>query len=140
MLDKNPTFVRNDSSEVELLSVPDNKQNAVKYALKLIDILFTDKQDFQNIDVKTADEEPRIKSICAAVKRKFNYSPDEMSFVWPPIHDSILSKRRNQQTQILPIKPCQLRRYQKKPELIKCVRRQEKYSHVKNLAPVDYNI
>ncbi|CAF2380045.1 unnamed protein product [Rotaria sp. Silwood2] len=88
------TFVRNDGSVIELLSVPGNKQNTIKYALKLIDILFTDKQDFQNINVKKADEDP------PAVKRKFNYSADEMSFVWPPIHDSILSKRRNQQKRL----------------------------------------
>ncbi|CAF1556942.1 unnamed protein product, partial [Rotaria sp. Silwood1] len=94
------TFVRSDGSVVELLSVPGNKQNTTKYALKLIDILFTDKQDFQNINVKKADEDPRIKSIYTAVKRKFNYSTDEMSFVWPPIHDSILSKRRNQQKRL----------------------------------------
>ncbi|CAF1524748.1 unnamed protein product, partial [Rotaria sordida] len=127
------TFVRGDGSVVELLSVPGNKQNTIKYALKLIDVLFTDIQDFQNINVKKADEDPRIKSIYTAVKRKFDYSADEMSCVWPPIHDSILSKRRNEQKklkistdtsnvssfliytlpllsflQISPIKPCQL--------------------------------
>ncbi|CAF1259558.1 unnamed protein product [Rotaria sordida] len=94
------TFVRDDGSVVELLSVPGNRQNSIKYALKLIDVLFTDIQDFQNINVKKADEDPRIKSIYTAVKRKFDYSADEMSFVWPPIHDSILSKRRNQQKKL----------------------------------------
>ncbi|CAF1395132.1 unnamed protein product, partial [Rotaria sordida] len=57
------TFVRDDGSVVELLSVPGNRQNSIKYALKLIDVLFTDIQDFQNINVKKADEDPRIKSI-----------------------------------------------------------------------------
>ncbi|CAM4850624.1 unnamed protein product, partial [Rotaria magnacalcarata] len=43
------------------------------------------------------DEDPRIKKIYDAVAHKFGYSPDDMSIIWPPIHDSILSKRRNQQ-------------------------------------------
>lgn len=48
---------------IELLSVQGYKQQPVKYALKLIDMLFIDKQDFQNIDVKKADDDPRIKCI-----------------------------------------------------------------------------
>ncbi|CAF5192080.1 unnamed protein product, partial [Rotaria magnacalcarata] len=89
-------YVKSDGSVIDLLSVHGNKQKTIKYALKLIDILFTEKLEFQNINVKNADEEPRIKCIYAAVKQKFNHSTDEMSFVWPPINDSILSKRRNQ--------------------------------------------
>jgi hypothetical protein len=99
---------------IELLKVHGTKQHSIKYALKLIDAIFIDKQDLQNIDVKKADEDPRIKAIQStthpylslrypllivldAVKYKFNFSNDEMTIIWPPIHDSILSKRRNQQ-------------------------------------------
>lgn len=103
---------------VELLKVFGTKQNTVKYALKLVDLLFVDKHEFQNIDVKKADEDPRIKaifskknillenfnyvsnSIAGAIKVKFNYSKDEMSIVWPQVHDCILSKRRNQQQRL----------------------------------------
>ena len=35
-----------------------------------------------------------------AVMKKFNYTAADISFVWPPIHDSILSKRRNQQKKL----------------------------------------
>ncbi|CAF1669065.1 unnamed protein product [Rotaria magnacalcarata] len=89
-------YIRSDGTAVEPLSIPGDKQNTIKYALKLIDILFVNKEEFQNIDVKKADEDPRIKHIYKAVKKKFHYLDDEMSFIWPQIHDSILSKRRNQ--------------------------------------------
>ena len=48
---------------VELLNIPGTRESTTKYALKLIDELFIDKQDFQNINVKKADEDPRIKAI-----------------------------------------------------------------------------
>ncbi len=103
---------------VELLKVYGTKENTVKYALKLIDALFIDKQDLQNADSKKIDEDPRVKAIygmqlikilkayfirfhiilfvVGAIKQKFNFSMEEMSIIWPPVHDSILSKRRNQ--------------------------------------------
>ncbi len=48
---------------VELLKVYGTKENTVKYALKLIDALFIDKQDLQNADSKKIDEDPRVKAI-----------------------------------------------------------------------------
>jgi hypothetical protein len=45
------------------LKVYGAKENTVKYALKLIDALFIDKQDLQNADSKKIDEDPRIKAI-----------------------------------------------------------------------------
>ncbi len=37
-----------------------------------------------------------ILFVVGAIKQKFNFSMEEMSIIWPPVHDSILSKRRNQ--------------------------------------------
>ena len=45
------------------MSVTGDKQKTIKYALKLIDALFVDKQAFQNINVKNADDDPHIKCI-----------------------------------------------------------------------------
>ncbi|CAF1259862.1 unnamed protein product [Didymodactylos carnosus] len=85
-----------DGVVVQLLKTYGTKENTVKYALKLMDSLFIDKQDLQNVDVKKIDEDPRIKAIYDAIRQKFNYSVMEMAMIWPPVHDSILSKRRNQ--------------------------------------------
>ncbi|CAM4890007.1 unnamed protein product [Rotaria socialis] len=71
---------------VSLVKIQGTKENTVKYALKSINALFLDKQDLQNVDVKKIDEDARIKAIYEV----------EMSIIWPPVHDSILSKRRNQ--------------------------------------------
>ncbi|CAF1104250.1 unnamed protein product [Didymodactylos carnosus] len=90
------TYTRSDGLVVELLKVYGTKENTVKYALKLIDALFIDKQDLQNADSKKIDEDPRVKAIYGPIKQKFNFSVEEMSIIWPPVHDSILSKRRNQ--------------------------------------------
>ncbi|CAM4879652.1 unnamed protein product [Rotaria socialis] len=94
------TYTRSDGTVIELLSVHGTKQNTIKFALNLIDLVFVDKQDFQNINVKQADNDLRIKAIYNAVKQKFGYSSEEMSIVWPPMHESILSKRRNQQKKL----------------------------------------
>lgn len=113
-------YTRSDGSIVDLTMVFGTRQNTVKYALKLIDIIFLNKGELQDIDVRRVDEDPRIKAIysivplytcttkfvvilfCTGVVRnKFNFSIDEMSVIWPPIHDSILSKRRNQRKQLL---------------------------------------
>lgn len=48
---------------IELLSVREDTQNRVKYALRSADIYFIDKQAFQNINVKNVDDFPRIKCI-----------------------------------------------------------------------------
>ncbi|CAF1465797.1 unnamed protein product [Didymodactylos carnosus] len=93
---KSKTYTRSDGLVVELLKVYGIKENTVKYALKLIDALFIDKQDLQNADSKKIDEDPRVKAIYGPIKQKFNFSVEEMSIIWPPVHDSILSKRRNQ--------------------------------------------
>lgn len=94
--DPEPIFTRCDGAVINLLRVHGTKENTVKYALKLIDLLFINKQDFQNVNVKKIDEDERIKAIYNAIQQKFNFSIKEMSVVWPPVHDSILSKRRNQ--------------------------------------------
>ena len=56
-------YERSDGSVMKLLKVYDAKQNTVKYIMKLIDLLFIDKQEFQDIHVKEVDEDPRIKAI-----------------------------------------------------------------------------
>ena len=99
------------------MQIPSTNLSTIKYALKLIDSLFIDKRDFQNISVKHVDKDPRIKAIYGrrrrfarehvhrhdvalfladVIQHRFGYSYNDMLFVWPPIHDSILSKRRNQ--------------------------------------------
>lgn len=57
------TYTRSDGVVIEFLSVYDTRQNTAKYALKLVDSFFIDKKEFQNIDVKKADEDLRIKAI-----------------------------------------------------------------------------
>ncbi|CAF1596689.1 unnamed protein product, partial [Didymodactylos carnosus] len=57
------TYTRSDGVVVQLLKTYGTKENTVKYALKLMDSLFVDKQDLQNVDVKKIDEDPRIKAI-----------------------------------------------------------------------------
>ncbi|CAM4851109.1 unnamed protein product, partial [Rotaria magnacalcarata] len=99
---KIPICLEDDDKEIQIDDEQRNNStvvlsNTLKYALKLIDELFIDKYEFQSINVKKVDEDPRIKKIYDAVAHKFGYSPDDMSIIWPPIHDSILSKRRNQQ-------------------------------------------
>ncbi|CAM4921243.1 unnamed protein product [Rotaria socialis] len=49
--------------------------NVILYFLSVFgkDILFVSKEEFQNIDVQKADEDPRIKHIYKAVKKKFHY-------------------------------------------------------------------
>ncbi|CAF3414563.1 unnamed protein product [Rotaria socialis] len=89
-------YTRRDGVIVSLLKIQGKKQNADKYALKLIKALFIDKQDLQNVDVKKIDEDPRIKAIYGAIKQKFSFSEVEMSIISSPVHDSILSKRWNQ--------------------------------------------
>ncbi|CAF1578105.1 unnamed protein product, partial [Didymodactylos carnosus] len=61
-----------DGVVVQLLKTYGTKENTVKYALKLIDSLFIDKQDSQNVHVKKTDEDPRIKAIYGAIRQKFN--------------------------------------------------------------------
>ncbi|CAF4844738.1 unnamed protein product, partial [Rotaria magnacalcarata] len=94
------SYNRSDGQVIDLLKIYGTKQNTIKYALKLIDVVFIDDQEFQNINVKKADEDERIKAIRNAVQHKFGFSVNDMSIIWPPIHDSILSKRRNQRKRL----------------------------------------
>ena len=56
-------YQRPDGVVIELLKIHGTKQQSIKYALKLVDAIFIDKQDLQNINVKKADEDPRIEAI-----------------------------------------------------------------------------
>ncbi|CAF3907108.1 unnamed protein product, partial [Rotaria sordida] len=101
-IDPEPTYTRSDGVVIELLKTYGTRENTVKYALKLIDLLFIDKQDLQNVDSKKIDEDPRVQAIYSAIRQKFNYSTADMSMIWPAVHDSILSKRRNQGKSLKP--------------------------------------
>ena len=48
---------------VDLLKIYGTEENTVKYALKAIDLLFIDKNDLQNVNVKCIDDDPRVKAI-----------------------------------------------------------------------------
>ncbi|CAF2807873.1 unnamed protein product [Rotaria sp. Silwood2] len=61
--DLEPTYTRSDGVVIELLKTYGTKENTVKYALKLIDLLFIDKQELRNVDSRKIDEDPRIQAI-----------------------------------------------------------------------------
>jgi hypothetical protein len=60
------------------------KENTLKYALKLIDALFIDKQDLQYADPKKIDEDSRIKAIYGIPCRRRTVGTGRMRGI--PVH------------------------------------------------------